>query len=288
MSREIKSPEAVILTATSFDGKHTIEFNEGSHRYKMDAKPAVGVTTFCKNGYITSMGLISWMKSQTAEALFSAMTVPGEEGYYPREAFWPIHEETKKDLIKTAKLADREVSQEAADIGTITHGYAELHSLGQLEEAEKLLDQVRKAATWPLIESCVTKYKEWAAKNKGKLVQAECLVGSPNYLFCGKFDRLDEVNGKLILRDYKTSKDIYLDQYIQLAAYSIALKEWLGLEVSGLEVLRFGKDDGTFDTLMIDDPKEMKVFQDQAIRCRYTHEFRKMENDHRFKWEKAK
>lgn len=284
MSREIKSPEATILTATSFDGKHTIEFNEGSHRYKMNAKPAVGVTTFLKAGYPTSMGLIQWFKTQTAEALFTSMTVPGEQGYYPREGFWPIGESTKAELIKTAKAADREVSQEAADIGTICHGYAELHSLGQFEEADKLLNQVREAATWPLIETCIVKYKEWALQNKGKLIHAEGLVGSPAFLFCGKFDRLDMVNGKLILRDYKTSKDIFLDQYIQLAAYAIAIKEWLGLDVEGLEVLRFGKDDGTFETLLVDDPKEISVFKDQAIRCRYTYEFRKLENDKRWKW----
>lgn len=286
MSREIKSPEPVLMSATSADGKHTIEFNEGSHRYKMNGKPAVGVTTFCKSGYVTSFGLVHYEKENALASLFRDLTIPGEGGAYPREGFWPINDQQRKDLFKTAHNAYKAPLQEAADIGTICHGYAELHSLGKFEEAEKLLDQVRKAEAWPLINACVSKYKEWDAKNRGKLVHAECLVGSPRYLFCGKFDRLDMVDKKLILRDYKTSKDIYLDQYIQMAAYSIALKEWLGLEVGGLEVLRFGKDDGTFDHLLIDDPKEIKMFQDQAIRCRYTHEFRKLENDARFDWKK--
>lgn len=285
MAREIKSPPATILKAESFDKKHVIEFNEGSHRYKLDGKAAVGVTTFIKAGYITSMGLISWYKTQTAIALLNALTVPGEYGLLPRDGFWPLAQESADELIKEAKQADRNVSQEAADVGTICHGFAELHSLGKIEEAQALLEKVRGAEAWPLIAACIDKYMEWALQNKGKLVCAEGLVGSPTYLFCGKFDRLDMVNGKLRLRDYKTSKDIFLDQYIQLGAYSLAIKEWMGLDVEELEVLRFGKEDGTFDTLLIDDPKEVKIFQEQAIRCRMTHQFRKLENDPRWKWE---
>jgi hypothetical protein len=287
MPREIKSPKPVILTSKSFDGKHTIEFNEGSHRYKLNAKSAVGVTTFTKGGYITSMGLISWMKSQTAEALFKALTVPADDGFYPRAEFWPVTQAVKEDLIKEAKLADRAVSQEAADIGTICHGFAELHSLGQFAEAQAFVDQVKGVEAWPLIKLCVSKYLDWAKTNKGKLVHAEALVASPTHLFCGKFDRLDLVADKLILRDYKTSKDIFLEQYIQLAAYAIAIKEWLGLNVEGLEVLRFGKDDGTFDSLLVDNPAEIQVFKEQAIRCRQTYEFRKLENDPRWKYEPA-
>lgn len=287
MSREIKAPPAVVLHSTSFDEAHTIEFNENSHRYKLDGKACVGVTTFQKGGYPTSVGLTSWMKGVTAEALFTTLTVPGEKGFMPRDGFWPITEDMKKSLIKEAKLADREKSQEAADIGTICHGFAELHSMGQIKAARALLDQVKGVPQWPLIEMCVNKYLEWDAQNKGKLVTAEALVASPKFGFCGKFDRLDDVGGKLILRDYKTSKDIFLDQYIQLGAYSIAIKEWLNLDVQGLEVLRFGKDDGSFEALLVDDPKEIRIFQSQAVRCLDTHNFRKLENDPRWAWKGA-
>lgn len=285
MSREITSPKATVLTASSHDGAHTIEFNEGSHRYKLDGKAAVGVTTFLKAGYVTSMGLISWFKTQTAESIFQAMTVPDENGQFmPRDGFWPISQEVKAELFKTAKAADRAITQEAADIGTIVHGYAELYSLGKIDEAEKLLDQVRTAQAWPMIETCINKFKAWHSTNGGELVNAEALVASPKHLFCGKIDRLDRVNGKLRLRDYKTSKDIFLDQFIQLGAYAIAIEEWLGMAVEELEVVRFGKDDGEFETLIVSDPLEIKVFREQAIRCRKTHEFRKLENDPRWKW----
>ena len=46
MPREIKLPPAKVDVSRSFDGKHVIEFNEGSHRYKLDGQACTGVTTF--------------------------------------------------------------------------------------------------------------------------------------------------------------------------------------------------------------------------------------------------
>lgn len=308
MSRIIKAPKPEIMTSKSFDGKHLIEFNEASHRYKLFTNAAikgiqqVGVTTFTKGGWPTSMGLISWGKGVTAEALLQALTVPGKGGLMPREGFWPISDDAKKELVKTAKAADRAVAQEAADIGTICHVFAELHSLGKVQEAEALLDQVRNVAAWPLIESCVRKYLEWAAKNRGEMVMAEGLCGyvcpvhrtdKPDVTeecicYCGKFDRLDMVNGKLRLRDYKTSKDIFAEQFIQLGGYRPAIKTWYNRDVQELEVLRFGKNDGTFDPMLIDDPKEIERFQKAAFRCRRNYnDIKFFNNDPRWAWKGA-
>lgn len=280
MSREIKAESPWILKSTSFDGKHTLEFNEKSHRYKLDSKPCPSVTTFTKAGYPTSIGLINWFKRETSKALYDILTTlrHGEA--------WPVTEEEKKELFKKAEIAHEAVAQEAADIGTITHTFAELWSLDKKEEASALLDKVRGVAKWPLIENCTNQFLDWYAHNKGELVLAEALIASPTHWFSGKFDRLDKVNGKLRLRDYKTSKSIFLDQFIQLGTYKIGFQEWLGLDVEELEVVRFGKEDGAFETLLITDPKEIQMFMDQGIRCRQTFEFMKLNEDERFNWRK--
>lgn len=268
MSREIKATSKT-ESSTSFDGKHVLEFSETSHRYKLDGKACPGVTTVNKSSYPTSEGLINWKMDQ---AVMFAITAPDElDGL---------------DLIKEARQAWKAPSQEAADIGTVTHAYAELHSLGQHDQAEWLLQKVSTASKFAIIESCVNKYLDWSIQNQGELIKAEGLIASPTHLYCGKFDRLDKVNGKIRIRDYKTSKDIYLDQFIQLGAYAIAIKEWLGLDVEELEVLRFGKDDGSFQPLLINDPAEVEIFKEQAIRCRKTFEFTKLNNDPRFDWKK--
>lgn len=287
MSREIKALKKPNETSKSFDGQHVLEFSETSHRYKLNGKACPGTTTMLKAGYPTSVGLLKWMQSQAVQHFFKSVSQhsPINNVYIPN-VVWPITEEKLIELYKEAKAAHEDTAREAADIGTICHGYAELRSLGQFEKADALLQSVKGVDVWPLIESCINKYLEWEKTNKGELIMAEGLIASPTYLYCGKFDRLDRVNGKIRLRDYKTSKDIYLDQFIQLGAYAIAIKEWLGLEVEELEVLRFGKDDGEFKTLLITDPAELLAFKVQAVRCRETYEFTKLNNDPRFDWKK--
>jgi len=170
-------------------------------------------------------------------------------------------------------MADRVKSQEAADIGTLLHAYAELHSRGQFAECGELQVKARGLEQWPAIESCILKYLAWASENKGELVVAEGLVASPTYAYCGKFDLLSRRDGRLILSDYKTSKAIFAEQKIQLAAYRLAITEWLGLDVAAIEILRFGKTGGEFETCLVDDPVELAVYTNQAIRCRLTYGF---------------
>lgn len=279
MSREITAPAPAVMTAKSYDGKHTIQFNALSHRYKFNGKPAVGVTTFLKAGYPTSMGLIQWMKGQSIN-----YTV---DWFLNRGNTQGITEEDRKELFKAAKAADQRPSQEAADIGTLIHDYCYLTELGKTREAESLYNQITQLPqdSKDKLLNGIGKFKAW---NTGgdELVKSEELVASPTHLFCGKFDRLARRNGRLVLGDFKTSNSIYLEHFIQLAAYRIAIREWMGLEVDSLEVLRFGKDDGEFETMLIDKPDEIKMFEDQAIRCRQTYEFRKLEQDPRWDWKK--
>lgn len=287
MAREIKAPPKKIEVSRSFDSKHVIEFNEGSHRYKLNGKQCPGWTTVIKGGYPTSQGLISWQKGQALNSLFQNLTVPSAtlQVYEPREGFWPISEEQRIALFKEAKAADRAVSQEAADIGSLIHEHAFLYETkGDLAKLTAdiagLPEEIRT-----MIANGIGKFMAWREPLKDELVGAEMLVASPTLLVCGKFDKLARRAGKLILSDYKSSKSIYLDQFIQLGGYAIAIKEWLGLDVEGFEILRFGKEDGEFETMMIDKPEEMEIFKRQAIRCRETHEFRKLENDPRWKWD---
>lgn len=286
MSREITAPIPAILTSKSADGKHTIQFSESSHRYKLNGKPAVGVTTFIKAGYPTSMGLIQWMKGQSIQHVWDRLTIPSPTHMIYTNSFTQFNEADRIQLFKDAKAADQKSSQEAADIGTLVHDFAYLTELGKVEEAQRLYTQITELKVADKIINGINKFKGWKKDNIDELVASESLVASPTHLFCGKFDRLARRNGRLILGDFKTSGDIYADQFIQLGAYTIAIKEWLGLDVEGLEILRFGKEDGEFQTMLIDDKTEIKMFQAQAIRCRQTHEFRKIEQDPRFDWKK--
>lgn len=273
MAREIQSPPKKVDVSRSFDGKHVIEFNEASHRYKLDGKQCCGVTTFIKGGYPTSQGLISWQKGQALDYLWNNIV---------NRAVAP---EEKPELFKAAKAADRAVSQEAADIGTIIHEFAFLYETqGDKDALSKTVAGLPEEPRTKIYNG-IEKFKAWRSTVDDRLQSVEQLVASPTHLFCGKFDKLAYRNGKLILSDYKSSKSIYLDMFIQLGAYALAIQEWLGLHIEGLEILRFGKEDGEFETMLVDKPEEIAEFMRQAVRCRETYEFNKLNNDPRWKYE---
>lgn len=290
MPKEITSPTPILAVNKSADGKHTIQFNEASHRYKLNGKACVGTTTFVKAGFPTAMGLISWMKGQSIQHLWNKLLARDEmsDNYFPR--FNTLSEMDRIEFFKEAKKADEKTSQQAADIGTLLHDYAYLTELGKIPQADALLNAI--AVLPPDVKEKITtgigKFNLWKKDNTDELVASETLIASPTHLFCGKFDRLAKRNGRLILSDFKSSNSIYLEHFIQLGAYSIAIREWLGMKVEALEILRFGKENGEFETLLIDDPKELQIFEEQAIRCRQTYEFKKLETDPRFEWKGKK
>lgn len=240
------------------------------HSYTLDGDHVPGATTMGHGGYPTSEALISWMKSQSAEAAFDIGFKLGKVGVPPTDT-------ERKEIIKTAKSADKKKSKEAAEIGSLVHEYC--YQLEMTKVSEELLSKIKQHPDKDKIELGIEKFTEWKKTNEDKIVASEQIVASITHKYGGKFDRLATRNGVLILSDFKTSSGIWVDHKIQLAAYRIAIREWLGLDVQGIEILRFGKEDGTFEAELVTDPNTLSDLEQQAIRCRETYAFRsKYEN----------
>jgi hypothetical protein len=271
---------------------HLLIFDEEKHKYTLDGNRVPGATTFGKGGYPTSEQLISWMIGQGGEYTYTKlMEEATHEGNFVE---WPDNDK-KKEILKAAKTAYRTKAEEAAGIGTIVHDYAYLVESGRAREALQMLSEHESNPNWDKINNGVKKYDGWREQNKGETVLLEAIVASVVHQFGGKFDHLSLRNGLLILSDYKTSNGIYVDQFIQLASYAIAIEEWLDkwlaqyklpLKVGGLEILRFGKENGDdFHPMLITSPEEIEQLKNQAIRCRQTYKFRlAWESDKRFKY----
>lgn len=256
-----------IVTTKSLDGLHEAVFEEDAekkiHRYWLDREPTPGVTTFNKDAYPESFFLVGWKIGQGAKFVMDSLL----EKARLNEA---IDEKWIEQTIKSSKVAFKKAAKEAADIGTLLHDYAYCH------ETEKPFDdyELIKHPDAQKVLACVAKFKEWKQQNVDEIILSETVVASVRYQFAGKFDRLVRRNGLVILSDFKTSRGIYTDQFIQLASYKIAIEEWLGMQVHGLEVLRFGKDDAEFETKLVTDKDEINAYESQAKRNRETYGFR--------------
>jgi len=270
--------------------EHLLIFDEDKHRYTLDGNRVPGSTTFGKGGYPVGEQLIGWMAAQAS--IYTAKMIQRLRKNNPNRI---IEGELLAKIVKKSKKASAKVAKRAAGIGTIVHDYAYLTEIGRAREGLQMLSEHESHPDWDKINNGIKKYEVWREQNKGETVLLEAIVASVVHQYGGKFDHLSIRNGLLILSDYKTSNGIYVDQFIQLASYAIAIEEWLDkwlaqyglpLKVGGLEVLRFGKENGDdFHPLLITNPEEIEQLKYQAIRCRQTYKFRlAWENDKRFKY----
>lgn len=248
---------------TSMHNGYTLTFDEGRHRYSLDGKPLVGTTTFIKGGYPTPVALTSWMMKQSAEYVYDALKAGSTL--------------TKLEIVKAAKGKPQQSATEAADIGTHIHDYAFYHQTGQDAKLAEVKAKIAEHVDRDKIDNGLRAYHKWADVNTDEILDCESIVASVTHQFGGKFDTLRRRNGKVILSDYKTSNGLYVEQYLQEAAYMLAIEEWKERKIDGLEILRFGKD-GVFEPNLIEDAKFIEQLKAQAIRCRQTYEFAQLTN----------
>jgi hypothetical protein len=145
----------------------------------------------------------------------------------------------------------RDTSQEACDIGTLIHSYveADIHGRKPPIIPPELEDRVSNA---------VLGWMHWKDMSQFKPLQTEVSLVSYKLGFGGTLD-LAAVIGKPVISDLKSSKGVYPNHKIQIAAYGWlwdnADVEWIGgawkpwtpdFPLEGLALLQVGKDDGSF------------------------------------------
>tara|TARA_X000001382_G_scaffold116995_1_gene96412 strand:+ start:26 stop:385 length:360 start_codon:yes stop_codon:yes gene_type:complete len=84
-------------------------------------------------------------------------------------------------------------------------------------------------------------------KKSIKFLETEVSLVSEKYQFGGTFDAIAEINGKNYLIDFKTSKSIYQEYVIQLAAYRQLWQEHSDLKIHGGIILKLSKDEVAFE-----------------------------------------
>lgn len=135
-------------------------------------------------------------------------------------------------------LNPREELKKAGRIGTLTHNMIEEFIKGgavKLDGYEP--DEISQAKT------AYYGFYNWLVDNNTTFHETELKLVSEEYQFGGTFDAICEVNGKLVICDWKTSNAVYDEFLIQLGAYRQLIKENLGYDIRGAILLRLDKDE---------------------------------------------
>jgi hypothetical protein len=173
----------------------------------------------------------------------------------------PLFESILDEIITSAKKADKEELDAAAETGHAAHDWIEQYIKALLNDADHR--RLELLAHFPLDEraanACVAA-GEWMADHNVRWIATERKIFSLTHSYAGTLDGLARVDScdkpaccphpfkdRLTLVDWKTSNYLYLEYLLQTAAYQHAHQEETGDRIEDRWVIRLGKDDAEFD-----------------------------------------
>lgn len=161
----------------------------------------------------------------------------------------------------------RKVRDQAGGTGVLVH-YLILCELEKKEPDLSAYSEQDIAAS----ATSMGKFKEWLHGNMLEPILLETPLVSEALKFGGTPDCYGVLNGVKTLVDFKTSKEIYQENFYQLAAYKVLLEEH-GYPVEAAMVLRVGKseDEGFEIRTMQNLDKHFEIF----LSCRNIYEWQK-------------
>ena len=180
------------------------------------------------------------------------------------------------ELMNEARFAHRRISKKATVIGKDAHSWLEGLLRHSAETSAGEITQsiaAQYALDNPLPEDvnsqrCCEAAIEWLVKHKFRPLLCEHKVYSKEHCYCGTVDWVASIEGcddptccvrtgrHMVLGDFKTSKSLHDEYRMQVAAYLFALiaPQPEFEEIEALLLLRLGKDDGSFEVMLV--PRE--------------------------------
>ena len=225
-----------------YKGDAIITFDDGRHIFR-DSKGVVIPSVTTATGIIDKSGPLMWW---VAEMMGLFLTDNWDIKKIKKES-------EKMALIDTAKKEYRRAKEAAADIGTEIHQWVSDWIGGKkpdMPEDEKVVNGI-------------TAFLKFQKEHKVKWLESERIIYSKKHNYAGILDAVGRINGKgeLVLIDFKSSKSIYDDMRFQVAGYQIAFEEETGAKIDKRMIIRFGKEDGEFEAVELDeDEADKKIF----------------------------
>lgn len=186
-----------------------LTFDESTHTYRVGGDEVPSVTTITR--MLDKSGPLMWWVANEARDYIRRELSPGET----------VDEVRIDELAEGARLAHKRTSQRAANIGTRAHSWCERYitdyRLGGGPEPD--LPHAEPVA------EAVIEFLDWEEQHDVEWALSEVRVYSERYNYAGTFDAMAVVDGNDYIVDFKTSKAVYNDMWMQLAAYQQAFSE---------------------------------------------------------------
>ena len=195
------------------------EFDEKTHKYLINEKPATGVTTIL--GVIAKPALISWSARMASDYVLNNLKDLND----------------LERVCEEAKNAHRKTKEEAGQKGTDVHA--------EIEEIIKWAIKNNKGVITGINPESkqVENFIAWSIKNKVKFLDSEKKMYSEKFWFAGTCDFTCEIDGKKYVGDIKTSSGIYdRTPFFQVAGYRMMLEEMGEKDFEGSIVINIKKN----------------------------------------------
>ncbi|MDE2020996.1 MAG: hypothetical protein KGJ13_11720 [Patescibacteria group bacterium] len=229
-------------------------FDEKRHLHTLDGKPLIGTSSACK--IIGKGDALTWWAAGMALEPFgflnknkhSAVVVKNAlgEAYKRITALSPSEYETT--LLGAYRRHDEYKKTKAVE-GTARHAALELYVKQCMENDGAVIPYQGE-------NPFVAKFAIWAEENVARFLWSEMHCFSERLWVGGIADvGWKDKQGMIIAGDFKSSKEAYFDQFVQVAAYALQIQENGGFdangnatfalpkEISGLCIIPFGSDD---------------------------------------------
>lgn len=217
-------------TLNLYGGKYQVNFWPNSHRYQLVGEKSFLISVTAATGMKDkSQQLIKWALGLSRDRLIELL----QKG----------QSITLQEVLDSHMLHEQ-AKEKALSIGDMVHQFAEEFGRAKVEGTS--LPTVNPS--WPEeVTNGVIGFLDWVKSHNVRFIQVERMVFSPTYGFVGRFDAVAEVDGKVSIIDYKTSKGIYSEYLYQIAGYWIAVSEEDGIAPEQCVVIRFDKEGTIFD-----------------------------------------
>jgi len=202
-----------------------------------------------KKLHVPNVTTILGMKDKSRAMMYWQQTCIKEEfeKQFPVGQTFKMDEIQRNRAIDTIASAADNISRQAREIGSLTHNYIELRLAG----GDAHLPSHEEA------RNACQAFNNWLGDHDVQVMFTERMCFSKRHWYCGTTDLVATIDGKLTSLDFKTSKAIYPETFLQVSAYTEALEEELGIEIEQRASLRCDKADASYEYL---------VFPDEHIR----------------------